>query len=64
MRFNNGRGTADHWIKEGKNAVTWTERSCRMFKDNQARLQLFALAFNLANFLRRLTLPTSIRQWS
>ena len=32
------------WIKEGKNAVKWTKLSCRTFKDNQARLQLFALA--------------------
>ena len=28
------------------------------------RLQLFALAYNLANFLRRLALPRSIRHWS
>ena len=27
------------------------------------RLQLFALAYNLANFLRRLALPRSIRHW-
>ena len=27
-------------------------------------MQLFALAYNLANFLRRLALPKSIRQWS
>jgi hypothetical protein len=31
---------------------------------NQTRLRLFALAYNLANFLRRLALPRSIRQWS
>jgi hypothetical protein len=37
--FDNGRGTAEQWIKEGKNAVKWTKLSCRMFKDNQARLQ-------------------------
>jgi hypothetical protein len=64
MRFYNGRGTAEQWIKEGKNAVKWTKLSCRTFKDNQTRLQLFALAYNLANFLRRLALPKSIRQWS
>lgn len=46
------------------NAVKWTKLSCRTFKDNQTRLQLFALAYNLANFLRRLALPMSIRQWS
>jgi len=28
----NGRGTAEQWIKEGKNAVQWTKLSCRMFK--------------------------------
>ncbi len=28
------------------------------------RLQLFVLAYNLASFLRRLTLPRSIRHWS
>ena len=64
VKFYNGRGTAEQWIKEGKNAVKWTKLSCRTFKDNQARLQLFALAYNLANFLRRLALPMSIRQWS
>ena len=57
VKFYNGRGTAEQWIKEGKNAVKWTKLSCRTFKDNQTRLQLFALAYNLANFLRRLALP-------
>lgn len=64
VRLYNGRGTAEQWIKEGKNAVKWTKLSCRTFKDNQTRMQLFALAYNLANFLRRLALPKSIRQWS
>ena len=34
------------------------------FVDNQVRLQLFALAYNLGNFLRRLALPKSVKQWS
>ena len=34
------------------------------FKDNQARLQLFALAYNIGNFLRRLALPRSVKHWS
>lgn len=63
VRFYNGRGTAEQWIKEGKNAVKWTKLSCRTFKDNQARLQLFTLAYNLANFLRRLALPKLARHW-
>ena len=38
--------------------------SCCRFVANQARLQLFALAYNLANFLRRLVLPPGARHWS
>jgi hypothetical protein len=64
VKFYNGRGTAEQWIKEGKNAVQWTKLSCRTFRDNQARLQLFALAYNLGNFLRRLALPKPVRHWS
>ncbi|NQT17983.1 MAG: IS1380 family transposase [Planctomycetes bacterium] len=64
VKFYNGRGTAEQWIKEGKNAVKWTKLSCRTFKDNQTRLQIFALAYNLANFLRRLALPKPVRHWS
>ena len=64
VRFYNGRGTAEQWIKEGKNALKWTKLSCRRFADNQVRLQLFALAYNLANFLRRLALPPGVRHWS
>ncbi len=33
-------------------------------KNNQARLQLFALAYNLANFLRRLAVLRGIRHWT
>lgn len=64
VKFYNGRGTAEQWIKESKNAVKWTNLSCRTFKDNQARLQLFALAYNLGNFLRQLALPKPIQNWS
>jgi Transposase DDE domain group 1 len=64
IKFYNGRGTAEQWIKEGKNALKWTRLSCRRFKDNQVRLQLFALAYNLANFLRQLTPPRPVRTWT
>lgn len=64
VRFYNGRGTAEQWIKEGKNAVKWTRLSCHDFADNHVRLQLFALAYNLGNFLRRLALPASVAHWS
>ena len=58
--FYDQRGTAEQWIKDGKNAVKWTRLSCRRFDANQVRLQLHVLAHILANFLRRLTLPASI----
>jgi len=64
VKFYNKRGTAEQWIKEGKYALNWTRLSCHDFVDNQVRLQLFALAYNLGNFLRRLGLPRSIRHWS
>jgi hypothetical protein len=43
-RFYNGRGTAEHWIREGEQALRWARLSCRAFRDNAARPQLFALA--------------------
>jgi len=63
-RFYNQRGTAEQWIKEGKYALNWTRLSCHGFAANQVRLQLFALACDLGNFLRRLALPRSISHWS
>jgi len=58
------RSVPQSWPKEGKNAVKWTKLSCRTFKDNQARLQLFALAYNVANFLRQLAVPKKVSNWS
>ena len=60
----NGRGTAEQWIKEGKHTLNWTRLSCHKFVANQARLQLFVLAYNLGNFLRRLALPKVVKEWS
>src|SRR4051812_8349422 len=62
--FDNGRGTAEQWIKEGKLALRWTRLSCRAFRDSAVRLRLFALAYNLANFLRSLALPNEAAQCS
>jgi hypothetical protein len=64
VKFYNGRGTAEQWIREGKLALRWTRLSCRAFRDNAVRLQLFALAYNLANFLRSLVLPNEVAHWS
>ena len=62
--FYNQRGTAEQHIKQGKNAVTWTRLSCHRFAANAVRLQLHALAYNLANFLRTLALPAEVEHWS
>jgi hypothetical protein len=64
VRFYNQRGTAEQWIKEGKTAVKWTRLSCHDFADNQVRLHLFVLAYNLGNFLRQAVLPRAVRQWT
>jgi hypothetical protein len=63
-KFYDGRGTAEQWIREGKNALRRTRLSCRAFRGNAVRLRLFALAYNLANFLRSLVLPTEVAQWT
>jgi hypothetical protein len=64
VAFYNQRGTAEQWIKEGKNAIKWTRLSCRRFRNNEVRLQLHALAYNLANFMRTLALPKGVEHWS
>ena len=64
VAFYNQRGTAERWIREGKNAAKWTRLSCRSMQANAVRLQLHALAYNLANFLRTLALPDEMERWS
>ena len=64
LAFYNGRGTAEQHIKEGKYALKWTRLSCTRFAANAVRLQLHALAYNLANFLRTLATPKLIETWS
>jgi len=64
MAFYNGWGTAEQHIKEGKYALKWTRLSCMKFAANAVRLQLHALAYNLANFLRTAATPELIERWS
>jgi hypothetical protein len=49
VRFYNKRGTAEQWIKEGKQAVKMTRLSCHRFRSNDVRLALSLLAYNLGN---------------
>jgi Transposase DDE domain group 1 len=64
VRFYNKHGTAEQWIKEGKQAAHWTRLSCHRFRANEVRLQLSVLAYNLGNLWRRLVLPARIDTWS
>ena len=63
VHFYNRCGTAEQWIKEGKYVLNWTRLSCHRFVANQVPLQLFVLAYNLGNFLRRLCLPKISNDW-
>jgi uncharacterized protein YhhL (DUF1145 family) len=62
--FYNRRGTAEQHIREGKYAIRWTRLSCRRFRDNEVRLQLHALAYNLAVCLAKVGLPEPMADWS
>jgi len=64
VRFYNKRGTAEQWIKEGKQAVKMTRLSCHRFRSNEVRLWLSVIAYNLGNLWRRLVLPQRIENWS
>ena len=64
VRFYNKRGTAERWIKEGKQAVKLTRLSCHRFHANEVRLWLSLIAYNLGNLWRRLVLPARIGNWS
>jgi hypothetical protein len=59
--FHHQRGTAEQWIREGKNAIRRTRLSCCSFAVNAARLQLHALAYNLANFMQAVALSEAVK---
>jgi hypothetical protein len=40
VKFYNGRGTAEQWIKEGKNALRWARLSCSPAADDAERCAL------------------------
>ena len=62
VRFYNKRGTAEQWIKEGKQAVKMTRLSCHRFRSNEVRLGLTIIAYNLGNLWRRLCAATENRE--
>jgi len=56
VQFYNKRGTAEQWIKEGKQAVKMTRLSWgalwARFRSNEVRLWLSVIAYNLGNLWR------------
>ncbi len=64
IHFYNRRGTAEQHIKEGKQAINWTRLSCKGMAQNEVRLQLHALAYNLGVFLQGADLPEEMADWS
>ena len=61
--FYNHRGIAEQYIKEGKHSIKWTRPSCRKFRGNDVWLQLHALAYNLASFMRILAFLKGVDHW-
>lgn len=68
VRFYNKRGTAEQWIKEGKQAVKMTRLSwgalCARLRANEVRLWLSVIAYNLGNLWRRPLVPLRLGNWS
>jgi hypothetical protein len=50
--------------KQVIDSFRWTRLSCRKFRDKKIRLQLHALAYNLATFLRCIELHEAMADWS
>jgi hypothetical protein len=44
VRFYNKRGTAEQWIKEGKQVAAMTRLSCHRFRANQSTAMAVAIA--------------------
>ena len=64
IRFYSQRGTAEQHIKEGKQAINWTRLSCKGMAQNEVRLQLHALAYDLGVLLQGTELPEEVADWS
>ncbi len=63
VRFYHKRGTAEQWIKDGKQAVRMARLSCHRFQPNEVRLSLRVSAYNPGNLWRRLAPPAKFDNW-
>ena len=64
VKFYNKSGTCEQWIKEGRYALNWTRLICQRFAENEMRLKLFIMAYNMWNIFRTMVLPEGIKDWS
>jgi hypothetical protein len=63
-RYGQRRGRAEQRNDEGKNMMFSTRLSCHSQKANDARLQLYTLAYNLMVLFRLLALKGDVRKWT
>jgi len=62
FNFYNGRANVENCIKEVKLDLSAGKLSLSSFISNSCRLQVFSLAYNFNNLLRRLALPGSLNK--
>jgi Transposase DDE domain group 1 len=64
VRFYNKRGTAEQWIKEGKQATHWTRLSCQRFRANEGAPAAERARLHPGESLAAIGLPTRVETWS
>ena len=63
VRLDHQRGTTARHNMEGNCEFGWTRLSCRRFRDNEVRLQKYALTYNVAKSLHGTGLPEVMADW-
>lgn len=61
VKYYCGRGNMENFIKESKNGFDFRTVSSLLMSNNANRLQVHALAYNIFNLFRRLTLPEHMK---
>lgn len=62
VKFYCGRGNMENFIKECKSGFDFAAVSSHSMTVNANRLRIHALAYNIFNWFRRLTLPKSMKK--